>query len=77
MTAKGWLSRNGRAVVILLWVAAALVLFSTASGYFSGGSGTGGAGPDKGIVKFRGIYHNVNKLLLHSSNMGFFGDWNS
>ncbi len=29
------------------------------------------------IVKFRGVYHNVNKMLLHSSNMGFFGDWNS
>jgi hypothetical protein len=29
------------------------------------------------IVRFTGWYHNVNKLLLHTSNMGFFGDWNS
>ncbi len=34
-------------------------------------------GPDRGVVRFRGIYHNVNQLLLHGSNMGFFGDWNS
>jgi len=31
----------------------------------------------QGIVRFRGIYHNVNKLLLHNSNMGLLGDWNS
>ncbi len=33
--------------------------------------------PHNGVVKFRGWYHNVNKLLLHVCNMGFFGDWNS
>lgn len=74
---KGWLRRNARGGLVCLWVVAALVLFSTASGFFDGRSASTGRGPDNGIVRFRGIYHNVNKLLLHSSNMGFFGDWNS
>ncbi len=30
-----------------------------------------------GFVKFRGIYHNVNKMLLHSSNLGMLGDYNA
>ncbi len=33
--------------------------------------------PSDRVVKFLGKYHNLNNLLLHVSNMGFFGDWNS
>ena len=77
MSARGWLRRYARGWVIALWVTAALVLFSTASGFFDGRTGGAGGVPDNGVVRFRGIYHNVNQLLLHASNWGFFGDWNS
>lgn len=32
---------------------------------------------DRGLVRFRGIYHNVNQLLLHNSNLGMLGDYNA
>lgn len=57
-------------LVILLWC-------SVAAAYYDGETPWGYQGHDRGLVRFRGIYHNVNNLLLHSSNMGFFGDWNS
>ncbi|MGD9400748.1 MAG: hypothetical protein PVF95_00615 [bacterium] len=31
----------------------------------------------QGLVRFRGIYHNVNQLLLHTSNLGMLGDYNA
>ncbi len=32
---------------------------------------------ERGLVRFRGIYHKANQLLLHNSNLGLLGDWNS
>jgi hypothetical protein len=63
--------------IALLWVLAGLVVCATAVAYFEGKPTPRGSAPADAIVRFRGIYHNVNKLLLHSSNLGFFGDWNS
>ncbi|MFZ1947650.1 MAG: hypothetical protein WAW06_08890 [bacterium] len=62
---------------MLLWILAGLLLSSTALAYLEGARSSEDPSSVNGIVRFRGVYHNVNKLLLHSSNMGFFGDWNS
>jgi hypothetical protein len=69
--------RSQRGLIAAGALLALLVLSSSALAYYEGES-PGGVypGPHNGVVKFRGIYHNVNKLLLHASNMGFFGDWN-
>jgi hypothetical protein len=63
--------------ILLLWVLGGLVLCSAALAYSEYTAASMEPTSANGIVRFRGIYHNVNKLLLHSSNMGFFGDWNS
>jgi hypothetical protein len=65
-----------RGAVVLLM--ALLALNSAVFAYYDGAeTPVSRPGPGKGVVKFSGWYHNVNKLLLHTSNMGFFGDWNA
>jgi hypothetical protein len=68
----GGLARWGLPFVLVM-----LVFCSAAFAHSDAETPWGYGGPNGGVVKFRGIYHNVNNLLLHSSNMGFFGDWNS
>jgi hypothetical protein len=51
-----------------------MLVCSAAFAYYDGHIPFGYDGPGQGVVRFRGIYHNVNQMLLHSSNMGFFGD---
>jgi hypothetical protein len=62
---------------IWAFTAAVLVICSAAFAYYDGELPVYPEGPNRGVVKFRGIFHNVNKMLLHSSNMGFFGDFNA
>jgi hypothetical protein len=63
--------------LLLVWSVVAVAWFSTAFAYQEGAAPYSGRTPTQGIVRFKGIYHNVNKLLLHASNMGFFGSWNA
>jgi hypothetical protein len=77
MNAKRFLRRHARGGLLVAWLVASLALFSTSFGFFEGKATRAGSVPENGIVRFRGIYHNVNKMLLHASNLGFFGDWNS
>jgi hypothetical protein len=74
MTSK---SRGRTGCWLLVSLALGLVFVSAASAYYDGLSPGYEPVPGQGVVRFRGWYHNVNNLLLHVSNMGFFGDWNS
>jgi hypothetical protein len=77
MNGKEWLRHPRGCRIALFWILAGLLLSSTALAYIDGVRQSEDPSSVNGIVRFRGVYHNVNKLLLHSSNMGFFGDWNS
>ncbi len=63
--------------ILLLLLAVQLVVVTSASARYDGPIPEQYAAPEQGLVKFLGWYHNVNQLLLHVCNMGFFGDWNS
>jgi hypothetical protein len=57
-------------IVILILLAA-----SAGSSAYDGAGKTDHSGNDlQGIIAFYGIYHDVNKLLLHVSNVAMFGD---
>jgi hypothetical protein len=75
LSRRRWWGRLGLWAVPFLLVI--LAWCSLAAAYYEGEQPWGYRGNDQGLVRFRGVYHNVNNLLLHSSNMGFFGDWNS
>jgi len=71
------ITRRAKRLRVLLAFMCSMLVCSAAFAYYDGYVPLQYDGPGHGVVKFRGIYHNVNQLLLHSSNMGFFGDWNS
>jgi hypothetical protein len=77
MFCKRWLNRWTGLWVPLVVVLSGLLAAQAAFGYYDGEQAGYYPGPDNGVVRFQGIYHNVNKLLLHASNWGFFGDWNT
>jgi hypothetical protein len=72
---RGKWEHIGRGAIPFLLVI--LVFCSVALAYYDGETPWDNQAFERGVVKFRGIYHNVNNLLLHSSNMGFVGDWNA
>lgn len=77
MNTKEFSHRRACGGTLLAWLLAVLLLASTAFAFTEGMTAPNEPGPGNGVVRFRGIYHNVNKLLLHSSNMGFFGGFGS
>ena len=76
MSTGRFLHRSAHGRLVFVSLVASLILVSTAYGFFESRSAHTDF-PDNAVVRFRGYYHNVNKLLLHVSNMGFVGDWNS
>jgi hypothetical protein len=77
MTKKRPESCRAGCKVVLLVLLVQLALASAAFAYYDGEAPGYYAGSPNKVVRFTGWYHNVNRLLLHVSNMGFFGDWNA
>jgi hypothetical protein len=69
-------ARDSRLTRIAVSLAVVLLAALPAGAHYEGLHEAGGSGPGTGIIQFRGIYHNVNQLLLHASNIGTFGDYN-
>lgn len=77
MTGNRLLRGKSKYPFLLMLLGIQLVAASAVCAYYEGGAPGYQPGPEGGVVKFLGWYHNANQLLLHVSNMGFFGDWNS
>jgi hypothetical protein len=68
--------RRARLIVWLLCLLSHGLLAGGAAAYYGTDTSGRDAMPAQGIIRFRLVYHNVNQMLLHTSNLGDFGDWN-
>jgi hypothetical protein len=77
MTTRQILYLDRKLQVGLISMVLVCISLSTGHAYYDRAAYHDGPSPRLGAVQFYGMYHNVNKLLLHVSNTGDFGDWDS
>jgi len=70
-------NRGGALLIPLIAILVISILATGALAYSEVDRYDPGLESERGLVRFRGIYHNVNQVLLHDSNLGMLGDYNS